>query len=138
MRISKRSAYLCIQIFKKINEQYPNSRFILNTRNRDNWIQSRLNLNQNIDNRITYRSCTCGDNVHGTKEELIQCWKEEWNRHHNKVLSYLEDKPDKLLYFNITKDPIDKLVHFFSDWTWRSNIGRKEILHLPNFRYYYY
>jgi hypothetical protein len=101
--------------FKKLEKQYPNSRFIFNTRDRDNWIQSRLNLNQDKESRITYRSCTCGDDVHHTETALVQCWKDEWDRHHDNVLSYFDDKPKKLLHFNINHDGADKLMHFFSD-----------------------
>lgn len=98
--------------FKKLHKQYPGSKFIFNTRDLENWIDSRLNLNAN-NNRIAYRSCTCGDDVHDSKKELTDCWREEWHRHHERLRSYFSDHPDDVLEFNIEQDPVDKLIAFF-------------------------
>lgn len=101
--------------YQFLEEQYPESKFILNTRDKTGWIESRLNLNKNKNNRITYRSCKCGDNFHESKDELIKCWEEEWDNHHEKVLEYFSDKEERLLYFNIEKDKIEKLINFFPE-----------------------
>ncbi len=100
--------------FKTLEKQYPNSKFILNAREKEDWIRSRLNLNK--DNRkIIYRSCICGDNTHDSIDDLILCWGSEWDEHHKSVLEYFKDKNDKLLYFNIENDSIEKLIKFFSE-----------------------
>ncbi|OAN61285.1 hypothetical protein A8B79_07430 [Balneola sp. EhC07] len=100
--------------FKQLDKHYPESKFIFNTREKEDWIKSRLKLNKD-NNLITYRSCRCGDNYHSSEQELIQCWGTEWDEHHQNVLDYFEDKEDKLLYFDIQKDGVDKLTNFFSD-----------------------
>ncbi|MEX0844436.1 MAG: sulfotransferase [Balneolaceae bacterium] len=110
--VEQKPPIYAFKYFKKLDKQYTGSKFILNTRNVDNWIESRLKLNTN-NNKIAYRSCTCGDNVHESKEELANCWRGEWEEHHASVKSYFSDRPNSLLVFNIEKDPVNKITSFF-------------------------
>jgi len=99
--------------FKQLYRQYPGSRFILNTRDVNNWIDSRLNFQfRKID---SYRYCTCGYQAHETMQELTTCWRREWQEHHNNVKVFFSDKPGRLLVFNIEDDSATKLVNYFSD-----------------------
>ncbi len=100
--------------FKTLYEQYPGSKFILNTRDKQDWLNSRLNLNLK-NNRITYRSCRCGDNIHNSEEELMNCWSNEWDEHINAVTEYFSDKSNDLLLFDIQTDSPQKFTDFFSD-----------------------
>ena len=113
--VAEKSPIYAFKYFKKLDKQYPDSKFIFNTRNVDKWIESRLNLNRNNDDRISYRSCRCGDNVHETEKALADCWYEEWHDHCEAVRSYFADKPNKLLTFHIEEDSVNKITDFFSD-----------------------
>lgn len=115
--------------FKKLDEQYPKSKFILNIRNVDDWIASRLNhssytiLDENsniISNEYSYLerysfwlSKKLNKNIN--KEDLVEIWKSEFEEHCYKVKKYFENRPQDLLVFNIDIDPFEKFSKFFED-----------------------
>jgi len=94
--------------FKELDQQYPDSKFILNTRNVDNWVGSRLRFQNK-----KYRSCIHGDDYHKDEAELVACWKSDWHDQHRDVKEYFRDRPSDLLVFDIEKDDPAKLVEFF-------------------------
>lgn len=96
--------------YKEFLSQYPNSRFILNTRPFDSWIKSRLKHGKGK----YLRTCSCGFKKHESRKTLIECWEKEWNAHHMDVKNFFADKPGKLLKFNIQTDPPKVLADFFS------------------------
>jgi len=95
--------------FKLLDEQYPGSKFILNTRNVDKWIASRLRFQEG-----KYRSCMHGEAFHTDEQELTACWREEWLDHHRDVQEHFGDRPADLLVFDIEQGDPDELVEFFS------------------------
>jgi len=97
--------------YKLLDEQYPGSRFILNIRNIDEWVDSRLRFND-----AKYRSCPHGDHYHETEEELIDCWKSCWREHNQEVRDYFAERPKDLLIFDIRHDGPEKLVSFLPEF----------------------
>ncbi len=93
--------------FAPLHQQYPGSRFILNSRPVDKWVASRLRFMGGL-----YRSCIHGDHAHGSDAELGKCWKRDWADHHASVRSYFADHPDDLLVFDIEADDPTRLVEF--------------------------
>ena len=59
--------------FRELHKQYPGSKFILNIRDVDDWIASRIRF------RNGYHACDHGWKVHETQEDLSMCWKSHWN-----------------------------------------------------------
>lgn len=112
--VKKASPVYAYKYFKLLDKHYPNSKFIFNTRAKEDWINSRLKLNKH-NNNIAYRSCKCGDQFHNSEKELVQCWGKEWDEHHRNVLDYFEGKEEKLLYFDIQKDGVNRITNFFSE-----------------------
>lgn len=118
--------FYAYKYFKLLDEQYPNSKFILNTRNINNWISSRLKQkvgyyivsNKKIiklhpepnyfDLQINHYSCSSIDN-------LIKIWENEWFRHHNDVKEYFQNRNSDLLIYDIEKDPFKKISDFFKN-----------------------
>lgn len=108
--------------FYILDQQYPNSKFILNTRNTDNWINSRLNhysghylINGKVyeQEKIPfYKRHMIAYNI-DSLESLIDRWKYQWNTHHKNVRSYFKDRPQDLLIFDIEQDSFDKIQNFF-------------------------
>lgn len=108
--------------FDVLDQQYPNSKFILNTRSIDGWIISRLNhsnnyiinngmpnkMNQNIPYYIMFMKAYNINNL----SDLIYRWKEEWYNHHSKVKEYFKSRPSDLLVFDIEKDNMYKIKNF--------------------------
>ena len=94
--------------FYIIDQQYPDSKFILNTRSVDNWISSRLNHTNGY--KKSHMSFYRIDN----ENILIEKWKYQWNTHTNNVIEYFKNRPNDLLIFDIEKDPFSKIEDFFN------------------------
>ena len=111
--------------YQIIDQQYPNSKFILNTRNINNWIISRLNHKSGWkiqDGKPTklkesesyYKSHMKIYNINSLSK-LITIWENEWYDHHNNVINYFRNRTNDLLVFDIELDHINKIKSFFSD-----------------------
>lgn len=121
--------FFAFKHFEKFDKQYPNSKFILNIRNINNWIDSRLShssysvLDSNgniVSNKYSYwerysfwLSKKLNKDIY--KEDLIKIWEKEFEDHYFKVKSYFKNRPRDLLVFNIDLDPFEKLSSFFED-----------------------
>jgi hypothetical protein len=97
--------------FKILDEQYPNSKFILNTRDKESWLKSRINhLND------YKRNLSLGTNKYAKTwkwvNESENEWLQQWDNHHDKVIKYFKDN-ENFLIFNISKgDGYKKLCNF--------------------------
>jgi hypothetical protein len=111
--------YAHLECYKLLDIQYPDSKFILNTRNVDNWISSR---------KKHYKSERLFDfltNFHSTDETgLEKIWKDQWQRHHDNVKEYFEGT-NKLLIFDIEKDQGDKIASFFNELKFKDTVFPK-------------
>ena len=115
------------EYFRELDQQYPGSRFILNTRDIEKWIRSRMEFLH-----LDYYFCSHGDDVHDSHFELEKCWRNHWHTHLESVREYFSERPEKLLEFDIEKDRQDKIISFFVDydldsskWGWH-NKRKKE------------
>lgn len=120
--------YVSQHLYKKLDKQYPNSRFILNIRDKKNWLKSR-SLHKEGD----YLKENA-DKLGISEEEMIQVWSQEWDDHIKNVLLYFHHKPRKLLVFNIERDNINKLINFFQpnirlDKSKYQHYGKTKLLH---------
>lgn len=85
--------------FRKLDRLYPNARFILQVRNLDTWIDSRL---EHI------RRLPKGKKRHPLwtiKESSIRAWTTQRNAYHIDVLTHFRDRPEDLLLINYIRDP---------------------------------
>lgn len=117
--------HFMFKYFDLLDKQYPNSKFILNTRPVDNWISSRLNhtngykminekvveLNPPEPYYITHLNMYRIQSI----PTLVNIWRVEWNDHHKKVKQYFKHRPKDLLIFDIENDSFEKIVEFFKD-----------------------
>ena len=96
--------------FKMLDEQYPGSKFILNTRDVEVWLQKRLTDDSYVREAMRY---------HGfhTIGELAMKWREEWMHHHEDVMSYFGERRsgNDLLVYDVDRDNPNKLFVFLSD-----------------------
>ncbi|MDB6024285.1 MAG: hypothetical protein JWM68_508 [Verrucomicrobiales bacterium] len=106
---SARWISIYITHFKELDRQYPGSRFILNTRNVEHWIASRLS---HVD--YAKRFCQC---IEGDQNELVQLWRRHWQQHHANVLKHFAGRPNSLLVFDIDTDSISKIKGFLPEFT---------------------
>ncbi len=100
-----------IEIFKEFDKQYPNSKFILNTRELNSWLDSRethvkrnqLAKQNNPEANITWL------------EIDRKGWERLYKDHHKEVNDYFKDRKEDLLVIDVTKgDGWEKLCSFLN------------------------
>jgi hypothetical protein len=99
-----------MMLFKELDQQYPGSKFILNTRDKSAWLKSRALSRSTANSTLLTRTAI---RQNKTEQQVLLQWAEEWDKHHRAVLEYFKDRPNDLIVFNIEKDPPQKLVDFF-------------------------
>ena len=96
--------YAIIDHFVFFDQQYPDAKFILTTRDNDSWVQS-------IKNQIAVRHDTPYYHYWYFQNELQ--WVARKEMHENTVREYFAGRPDKLLEIDVTRgDGFDKLCPF--------------------------
>ncbi len=88
--------------YKVLDKQYPGSKFILHTRDREAWIASRLAHVDPIKNIPYVEVLSAQYNM--SCDELINLWRKEWDEHHAAVKEYFKDRPNDLIIFNVETD----------------------------------
>jgi hypothetical protein len=99
--------YVAQDLFKKLAEQYPNAYFILNTRNKEKWIQSRINHRNYLKKVVNILNIT--------PEQVINKWGNDWDNHLANVRSFFKDTPDRLVEYNIETEDINKISAFLKN-----------------------
>lgn len=95
--------------YREIFEQVEDSMFILNTRDKDNWIKSRLDHHIHETNE-SYAACY--QEFYGLDDvsAVIARWRNDWDAHHAAVQDLIP--PERLLVFNIEADSPLRLCEF--------------------------
>lgn len=106
--------YIGQSFFKELDAQYPGSKFILNTRDKQEWIKSRL-LHEDPNKHLMYID-VMQEQYKMSRDEVIEKWSRDWDEHHAAVLEYFKDRPQDLLIFDIKKDSPVKIREFFKDY----------------------
>jgi hypothetical protein len=96
------------KLFDRIYEAEPSAYFILNTRNIDRWIASRMNHDEGGYAQRHLRRLGLG-----SLSELEEHWRRDWITHHERVLDFFKDKKTQLLVFDIERQDGTDLVKFF-------------------------
>lgn len=95
------------KMFDLLDKQYPNSLFILNKRDKTNWINSRL---QHPRGEKTYIKRYC-DFYSLTEKEIIEMWSNDWDTHHLNVKNYFLNN-SRFIEFDIEKDNPNKIYDY--------------------------
>ena len=117
-------------LFREILRDYPTTILLLNWRDRDDWIRSRL---QHGHGEFAARE----QRVRGLggQDELCAVWCAEWDAHLAAVRSFMVDRPGQLVEFNIDTDPIEALIARLPAYGLRpehyGDIGRSRGRRLP-------
>lgn len=94
--------------FRKLDAMFPNAKFILQVRDLDTWIDSRLeHIRRLPPNKPRHPLWTI-------KESSIRAWTVQRNAYHIEVLNHYRDRPDDLLLINYIRDPhaAEKITRF--------------------------
>ena len=105
--VNRKRAIEGAHYYRELYQYYPTSYFILNTRDRDGWIKSRLNHGAGF-YAERYRMAMNLDSV----DEVVNYWIEDWDRHHEQVQEFFADKPGRLIVYDIKNDTPQKMVDF--------------------------
>jgi len=97
--------------FAAIAADYPDARFILNTRDRDAWIRSRLRHGHGEFAR-RYMAATGLPDL----AALSARWCDDWAAHHAAVRAFFADTPERLVTFDIDRDGPQVLVAAFAEY----------------------
>ena len=94
---------------------YPGSKFILQVRDLDSWVFSRL---AHIERRKTVDGYAIG-NEWDTSKKAVKSWILKRNRYHLFVLDYFTNRPEDLLVLNFIRDEfaVEKIVQFLGETT---------------------
>ena len=109
------------KFFKELYYQYPDSKFIFNTRPVNQWINGRRKIAEGFIMDY-YKRCLSPDLV-GTPEwgektetEVVLNWKRSFERHTEDVWAFFEDKEaHRFLHFDISTDQPDRLINFLPE-----------------------
>jgi len=86
-------------LYKVFDKQYPNSKFILNTRNLEDWVSSReKHVKRTTPNLKKIQKKYPKNSWFNLDKEK---WKKEWKDLHRDVFSYFKNRPQDLLVINV-------------------------------------
>jgi hypothetical protein len=98
-----------IAIFKEFDRQYPNSKFIANTRELQSWLDSReSHVKRNQEKKLKNPEL----DVKWLKIDR-QAWENQYKSHYSEIKTYFENREKDLLVFDVVEgDGWEKLCHF--------------------------
>jgi hypothetical protein len=97
--------------FRELHYSYPNSLFILNSRDPERWVESRL---RHDDGRFAqaYLQAMRPEGI-DDKSALRKRWLKDWDDHHSDVRGYFETTAaDQFLFFRLGSTPSGELASF--------------------------
>ena len=98
-----------VRYFRELYAYYPNSYFILNTRDKEGWIRSRQAHGAGSYTRRYAKALKLAD-----EGEVIRHWSAEWDRHHAEVQEFFAANGGRLCVYNIKTDAPQKIVDFLA------------------------
>lgn len=98
------------EFFDLLDYQYPESYFILQTRNEDDWIKSRFMHKLQRKDSFKSRASTA---LSLNDSELETFWRHKRRTVHNRIEKYFESN-NKFIKYDLDHDNIDKIINFLS------------------------
>ena len=108
MEFAPERKFVYLDLFTELDLAYPGSRFILNTRDRDEWICSRLNHWEGL-----YPRWFASD-----WRQAVLLWREQWSAHHARVREHFRDRLDDLLVLEIGREDCGERLRDFLAPRW--------------------
>ncbi|MDO5641185.1 MAG: sulfotransferase [Paracoccus sp. (in: a-proteobacteria)] len=97
--------------FRMLDAQYPGSRFILNTRDPLNWLNSRCRHFGGGYLRRAMAEAGIRD-----RRQICAHWLRDWAEHHAAVTTHFATRPRQLLVFDIERDDPARLRDFLPEF----------------------
>ena len=96
------------RMFRRLHADYPGSYFILNYRDREAWIRSRIEHPNYAENYRRNQGLADLDAV-------AEAWRREYDGHLAGVRRFFADKPAQLVEFDLDRDPVERLIAALPD-----------------------
>jgi hypothetical protein len=106
--------YPHIEHYKLLDKQYPNSKFILNIRKKQDWLKSRQNHGSGKYIKKSMKTYNLN------KEKVIEKWSKEWDNHLKDIKEYFKKRPNDLLIYDIDNDTSRKIDDFLPTLTFKN------------------
>jgi hypothetical protein len=117
-------------LFPRILADYPDTILLLNWRDREDWIRSRLQHGHG-----EFAARELGLRGLANLDQLAEAWRREWDQHLAAVRRFMISRPEQLVEFHLDRDQIEDLVRRLPDYGLRGehfrDIGRSRDRHLP-------
>jgi hypothetical protein len=98
-----------LKAYKQFDKEYPNSKFILSTRNMEDWLNSREKHVRRLQKEVE----ETGDTTITWLTIDRAAWKTEFEDQHSSILAYFKGRENDLLVFNVFEgDGWEKLCPF--------------------------
>jgi len=94
--------------FRDIDRGYPNSKFVLNTRDVNRWIVSRLNHGDGT--YVEYMNEAKNKNL--TWDEWVSVWRLQFIEHERQVTTYFQGRSESFLRYDIETDSLANFNKF--------------------------
>lgn len=118
--------YLSDQVYLEANtlfplmaRQNPECRFLLNTRDREAWIASRMAHFTPGAGKLIDRACAF---LQLTDDKVQALWRDQWERHHAAVRDHFRNT-DRLLIYDIERDTPERIAEWLGP-SWNIDPGR--------------
>lgn len=120
---TKRDSFEGFRRFREILRDYPGTILLLNLRDREDWIQSRMRHGHGEFAKRVMRQRGIA-----SREALADHWRREWDDHISDVRQYMAAYPEQLVEFDLDTDPVQHLLQHLSAYGLRAedwnDIGR--------------
>ncbi len=94
-----------IRHFREMLRDYPDTILLLNVRDREDWIRSRLKHGHG-----EFAQRVMKQRGIATTDEMADTWRREWDTHLAEVRAFMADRPAQLIEFNLDTDSVEELV----------------------------
>jgi hypothetical protein len=92
-------------LFREILRDYPDAILLLNWREREDWIRSRLRHGHGEFAEREQRLRRLP-----SRDALCAVWRQEWDAHLAAVRAFMADRPGQLVEFHLDRDSVESLV----------------------------
>lgn len=90
--------------YQELDRKYPNSKFILTTRDKESWLQSsEKHFHRRPPSTLGDWGKECRERVYGSKYFDRELFSKVYDKHHKDVAEYFKGRPDDLLTLDIFK-----------------------------------
>lgn len=96
--------------FARLAEENPGARFILNTRDMDDWLLERIRRDGG---RYVEQAM---ERTGMSKRGLLNLWADDFHRHQAMVHDYFRDRPGQLFDYDVDRTPAKELARFVRPW----------------------